>query len=224
MSINTERSRKFFGTNNQKTQKKVVLLNGPPKCGKDTVASHLVPYFNFQKMKFAAPLKRMAAGLLDMRVELVEEHKDHKFNILRKETISNEFGIAPEYSDEETLRRLLIRISEDFLKPVYGDTFFGRLAVRELQRSSYSLIVFTDSGFAREAESIIRAISKSNVLLIRLHRDGCDFVGDSRSYLSGIAGREVDIVNSGQIADTVLRVAAAIRGYFGIELLKELEM
>lgn len=209
---------------NDRSQKRVVLLNGPPKCGKDTIASHLVPYFAFQKMKFAAPIKRMAAGLLDMRTELIEDHKDHEMNILCKETTSDEFGIAPTYSEKDTIRRLLIRISEDFLKPVYGDTFFGRLAVREMQRSSYSLIVFTDSGFATEATSIIRAIGKSNVLLIRLHRDGCTFDGDSRSYLSGIAGREVDVINSSTIADAVLRVASAIRGYFKIELLKELEL
>lgn len=208
---------------NDKKQKKVVLLNGPSGCGKDTIASHLVPYFAFQKMKFAAPIKRMAAGLLDMRVELVEDRKDNEFNILCRETISDEFGSAPKYGSKDTLRQLLIRISEDFLKPVYGDTFFGRLAVRELQRSSYSLIVFTDSGFATEASSIIRAIGKDNVLLIRLHREGCDFTSDSRSYLRDIAGREVDVINSSTISEAVLRVAAAVRGYFGIELLKELE-
>lgn len=206
-----------------RAQKRVVLLNGPPKCGKDTLASHLVPYFAFQKMKFAAPIKRMAAGLLDMRTELIEEYKDHEMNILCKETVSDEFGIAPTYSEKDTIRRLLIRISEDFLKPVYGDTIFGKIAVREMQRSSYSLNVFTDSGFATEAASIIRAIGKSNVLLIRLHREGCDFTEDSRSYLSGIAGREVDVINSGPISNAVLSVAAAIRGYFKIELLKELE-
>lgn len=202
----------------------MVLLNGPPGSGKDTIAQHLIPYFAFASMKFAAPIKRMAAGLLDMDVSAVERHKEAEFNILCRETISDDFGSAPEYGPKDTLRRLLIRISEEYLKPTYGDTFFGRLAFRELQRSAYSLIIFTDSGFAIEASSIIRSIGKSNTLLIRLHREGCNFENDSRSYLTGIAGREVDVINSGTIHESVFRVASAIRGYFGIELLKELEM
>lgn len=202
----------------------MVLLNGPPDCGKDTIALHLIPYFAFAKMDPAAPLKRMAAGLLDMDVSAVERHKEAEFNILCKETISDDFGSTPEYGPKDTLRRLLIRISEDFLKPIYGDTFLGRLAVRELQRSAYSLIILTSSGFATEASSIIRVVGKSNTLLIRLHRDGCTFDGDSRSYLKDIAGRELDVINGGTIHEAVFRVASAIRGYFGIELLKELEM
>src|SRR5712664_4127279 len=69
----------------QKPQKRVVFLNGPPKCGKDTVASHLVPYLQFESMKFAAPIKRMAAALLNMDVSTVERHKDGEFNILCRE-------------------------------------------------------------------------------------------------------------------------------------------
>lgn len=211
-------------SSNLRGQKRVVFLNGPPGSGKDTIAQHLIPYFAFASMKFAAPIKRMAAGLLDMDVSAVERHKEAEFNILCKETLRDEFGSAPEYGSKDTLRRLLIRISEEFLKPIYGDTFFGRLALRELQRSAYSLIIFTDSGFATEASSIIRTIGKNNTLLIRLHRDDCTFERDSRSYLRDIAGRELDVINSGTIHEAVFRVASAIRGYFGIELLKELEM
>lgn len=207
-------------------QKKVVLLNGPPGCGKDTLASHLVPYFAFQKMKFAAPIKRMAAGLLDMRVELVEEHKDHKFKILSKETEAEDpnFGnVVYLYEEEDVLREFLIDLSENYLKPRYGKRFFGRIANRELQRSSYSLAVFTDSGFVEEASVIIGALGKENVLLVRLHREGKDFTNDSRSYLPDIAGRNIDVQNNGPISNAVFSVAAAIRGYFGIELLKEME-
>jgi hypothetical protein len=210
--------------NSVRQPKKVVLMNGPPGCGKDTIASHLVPYFAFQKMKFAAPIKRMAAALLDMDVSSIEKHKENEFNILCKETLKDGlYNETPEYGPKDTLRRFLIRLSEDFLKPLYGDTYFGRIAARELQRSSNSLIIFTDSGFAKEAAAVVRSVGPSNTLLIRLHRDLCDFKGDSRSYLSGIAEREVDIVNSGTISDAVMRVAATIRGTFGIELLKELE-
>jgi hypothetical protein len=214
-----------------RSQKYVVLLNGPPGCGKDTVASHLVQYLQFGRMKFAAPIKRMAAALLDMDVAALERHKDAEFEILCKEietilpsVIGYEDAKQYEYGPRDTLRQLLIRISEEYLKPTYGNTFFGRIAVRELRRSAYPLIVFTDSGFNDEAATVTRAIGRGNTILIRLHREGCDFRNDSRSYLRGVAGEERDIENNGSINHTAAQVAVAIRNHFGLKLLKEIEL
>ncbi len=207
--------------------KRIVLLNGPPRCGKDTVASHLVPYFQFEKMKFAAPLKRMAAALLDMDVSAVERHKDAEFNILCKEIESEDVNFGNKtytYGQKDTLRRLLINMSEGFLKPHYGDTFFGRVAYRELARSSANLIIFTDSGFAPEASTIIRQCGKQNVLLVRLHRESCTFEGDSRSYLPDISGTNVDVENDGPISHLTGKVARAISKAFGIEPSREIEL
>lgn len=47
-----------------------------------------------------------------------------------------------------------------------------------------SLIAVPDSGFVEEAEEVIKAYGPDSVLLIRLHRVGRDFAGDSRSYIS----------------------------------------
>ena len=214
-----------------RSQKYVVLLNGPPGCGKDTVASHLVQYLQFGRMKFAAPIKRMAAGLLAMDVSSVEKHKDAEFNILCKEietilpsVIGYEDAKQYEYGPKDTLRRLLIRISEEFLKPTYGNTFFGRIATRELKRSAYPLIIFTDSGFIEEANTVVRDIGKRNVLLIRLHREGCNFCNDSRSYLSGVTEEERDVENNGSIAHTAAQVAVIFRNHFKLKLLKEIEL
>ena len=214
-----------------RSQKYVVLLNGPPGCGKDTVAQHLVQYLQFSSMKFAAPIKRMAAALLDMDVSSIERHKDAEFNILCKEietilpsVIGYEDAKQYEYGPKDTLRRLLIRISEEYLKPTYGNTFFGRIAVRELKRSAYPLIIFTDSGFVEEAHTVVRNIGKGNTILIRLHREGCDFKSDSRSYLSNVAGEERDIENNGSISHTAAQVAVAIRNHFKLKLLKEIEL
>ena len=211
----------------EKSIKRIVLLNGPPRCGKDTVASHLVPYFQFEKMKFAAPLKRMAAALLDMDVSAVERHKDAEFNILCEEFINIDPNFGREvltYGPKDTLRRLLINLSEEFLKKHYGDTFFGRVGCRELERSASNLIIFTDSGFAPEASVVTRRYGKNNVLLVRLHRERCTFEGDSRSYLPDIAGFNVDVENDGPISHLTGKVARAITRSFGIEPNKEIEL
>lgn len=210
-----------------RAKKHVVFLNGPPGCGKDLVASHLVQYLAFERMKFAAPIKRMAAGLLNISLESLERLKETEFAALCKETRIQDgaFGTERyEYGEKDTLRRFLIRLSEEFLKPTYGDTFFGRVAVREFKRSSYSLIVFTDSGFVTEADTVIREVGRENTILIRLHRDGATFDNDSRSYLGDIAGSNRDIDNNRPIAHTAAQVAVAIRNHFNITLLKEIEL
>jgi hypothetical protein len=215
----------------ERPQKYVVLLNGPPGCGKDTVQQHLVQYLKFGHMKFAAPIKRMAAALLDMDVSSVEKHKEAEFNILCREikvilpsVIGYEDTKQYEYGPKDTLRKLLIRISEEFLKPTYGNTFFGRLAVRELNRSAYPLVIFTDCGFPDEVDAVVRSVGRGNTILIRLHREGCDFRNDSRSYLRQVAGEERDIENNGSIHHTAAQVAVAIRNHFKLKLLKEIEL
>ena len=208
-------------------KKHVVLLNGPPGCGKDTVATHLVPYLQFHKMKFAAPIKRAVCGLLDMSESTLERHKNEPFSILRRESSREDenFGnTIYEYSEPESPRRLLIDLSESFLKVKYGETIFGRIAYRELQRSASDLIIFTDSGFAAEANAIIRFIGKENCILVRLHREGCTFEGDSRSYLEDIAGRNEDIDNNGHISHTIARVARVIKKQWNIETSSEIEL
>ncbi len=210
-----------------RTKKHVVFLNGPPGCGKDLVASHLVQYLAFERMKFAATIKRMAAAMLGISEESVERLKETQFAILSKETkiTDGAFGTERfEYGEMDTLRRLLIRISEEFLKPTYGNTIFGRIAVKELNRSSYPLIIFTDSGFVEEPDTIIRSVGQRNTVLIRLHREGCDFKNDSRGYLPDIAGENRDIENNRPIAHTAAQVAVVIRNHFKIDLLKEIEL
>lgn len=210
-----------------RAKKHVVFLNGPPGCGKDLVASHLVQYLAFERMKFAATIKRMAAAMLNISNDTVERLKDTEFAILSKETkvTDGAFGTERyEYGEKDTLRRLLIRISEEFLKPTYGDGIFGRIAAKELQRSSYPLIVFTDSGFVEEANTILRSVGQRNTVLIRLHREGCNFNNDSRGYLPDIAGENRDIENNRPIGHTVAQVAVVIRNHFKIDLLKEIEL
>lgn len=210
-----------------RAKKHVVFLNGPPGCGKDLVASHLVQYLAFERMKFAATIKRMAAAMLGISAESVERLKETEFAILSKETKITDGAFGTErfvYGEKDTLRRLLIRISEEFLKPTYGNTIFGRIAAKELLRSSYPLIVFTDSGFIEEADTVIRTVGRGNAVLIRLHREGCDFRNDSRGYLPDIAGENRDIENNRPIAHTAAQVAVVIRNHFKIELLKEIEL
>ena len=193
-----------------------VLLNGPPGCGKDTAVKHMVPYLDFKHLKFAAPIKRMVAGLLDCSMSRLEEIKDTPNRMLRYEQYLT--------TRDDTPRRLLIALSEELLKPRYGGSYFGNVLWSEACLSTSKLFIVSDCGFQAEVDRLIGNAGHRNCLVIRIHRDGHTFDGDSRSYLDDDRCQTIDIHNNLTPHDLTMRVlSATIRKWRDIPLLKEPE-
>lgn len=169
---------------------KLVLLNGPPGCGKDTGGAHLAAVSGARLLKFAEPLKRSVyvdAGLpYTTSLDAYENRKDKPLP---------EFGLR-------SFRQACIDKSENFIKPRYGEDHFGRLFAQRVKAIAAwepgALIVATDSGFVGEVRPTLKMLGPENVLLIRIHADrrGKTFRGDSRSYLSLPVVRSWDIENN----------------------------
>lgn len=185
----------------------IVYLNGPPGCGKDTLVSQLVPYLRFRHLKFAAPLKRAVAGLLDVTMSEIEARKDQPLRMF----------------NEDTIRKVLIRMSEEFLKPTYSADIFGKLFWQDAKNSAVNLIIASDCGFFEEVERVIYNNSKEKCLLIRIHRTGCDFTDDSRSYLPDGMCDTVDIDNNGTLNWLTMFGIRVIMKKFPVEFVKEPE-
>lgn len=158
----------------------VVILNGPPGCGKDTIAeewllkSHIASYSRYTK-SFKEPMYKVASAALGLKLEdFLEFYKDRNW----KEKPRPEWG-------GRSVRDLMISTSEDYLKPMFGKNYMGTQAVNSIKsegRNHNDVILFTDGGF--EAE--VRELEKSfNVVVVQVHRNGCDFSGDSRNYIEG---------------------------------------
>jgi hypothetical protein len=147
---------------------KIVFLNGPPHCGKDTAAERLATTMPCQLLKFAAPIKRMVCGALGETLQWLEKNKDRPDPRL----------------NGETPRKFLIALSEDLIKPRYGDQFFGRCMVGELDKLD------ANGGVVYGA---------SNCLKVEIHREGKTFDGDSRSYWHMPELRTVRLHNDGTI-------------------------
>lgn len=194
---------------------KIVFLNGPPGCGKDTAVSHLTPYLSFTHLKFAAPIKRMVCGLLNEDMRWLEENKDSKQRTL---ALSSD-AILGEW---DTPRALLIALSEDLLKKRYGDTFFGHVMVNEISKSMNRLVLISDSGFLHEAEPVIKKYGAANCMQIQISREGCSFAGDSRSYWEHKSIHRRLIVNRGTIHELTMSVLyAIIKKWDDVETLRE---
>lgn len=168
-------------------QKKIVLLNGPPRSGKDTAGNFLQTRYNFRLEKFAQPIRDAMCTLFGIEDKDIEELKH----------ISMMGG--------HTLRQWMIGYSEDYLKKYGGSRVFGELLVRRIEPYMHSPrhagVAITDSGFREEGEAVIDTYGAENVHLVQIHRPDCSFKGDSRSYIE-LSGIEPTIIhNDGTIWD-----------------------
>lgn len=177
---------------------KVIILNGPAGCGKDTLAMALVE-MGFAKgtTSFKNPMFNIALAALgpDTYHEFLDGYDDRA----RKEK-------PEDFLNGLSRRQFMIAISEQFIKPVFGDDYFGKYLAENLPDGD-EVFVVSDGGFASEVAPIVAA--GHDVRIVRLHREGYTFIGDSRGYLydvSGVKGYDTYII-PGDVKSNVIDIA-----------------
>jgi hypothetical protein len=173
--------------------RKVIVLNGAPSSGKDTIANFFRERLRFSHQEVKQELFDVALAISGIdRVEWFIRYDDRTFNTKEKPW-DKLLGLSQ--------REYLIKISEEWMKPVFGSDIFGKKAGQRIMASSHvgGEFIFSDGGFQDELDAMSREIGTDNILLVRLHRDGCNFKNDSRSHLRH--RHEVDITNDGTVQE-----------------------
>lgn len=169
---------------------KIVFLNGPPRCGKDTAGNILQGSAGYRVAKFAAILKERTHALYG-------KHLPHAAFESSKDQPQGFFlGATP--------RQAYIAVSERLMKPLHGEDVFGRLLLEHIRPMAVlrlTGVAITDSGFAAEAAPIVAWAGAAQCRLIRIHREGCTFNGDSRGYIELPGVPTVEVVNPGTRAE-----------------------
>lgn len=166
---------------------KIVLLNAPPRAGKNTSASLLQAAFpNCGVIGFSHHLKRMVHGIyMGHRGWLLDP--DH-YDAVKEIPNPNFDGLTP--------RQAYVHYSENVIKPLHGDEWFGEKFCQTVNDTKYDMIAVPDSGFRKEAERAVREFGADNMLLIHLYKAGCSYAGDSRGYINlddlGVPRFEID--------------------------------
>lgn len=159
---------------------KIMILNGPPRCGKDTAAEAIVSYFGFdvcKHVKFSAPLKDIASSILGYDQRTLEINKD---KILQGNDIS--------FRDAQI--HTYIQLAQ-----VYGEDWLGKWLVNSLDNYDHEFFVVSDGGRAADIRSLLRVIAPNDLQIVQIMREGCTFSGDIRSYISAHNVRTRPIVN-----------------------------
>jgi len=176
-----------------KLRKRVVILNGPPDSGKDTLAEYCSQQSHTRYAKrtgvrrFKEELYRVAATLYCVDYEWLEAIANDRG---QKEQTQPELGCSP--------REALIYTSEQVVKPHFGDEWFGKKAAASLDEGH--IHYFSDGGFEAEMNPLLAEVGQANFLLVRLCREGRTFAGDSRRYIDeDLADNFYELNNTGTI-------------------------
>jgi hypothetical protein len=122
---------------------------------------------------------------------------------------------------ELTIREAMIYVSEVVIKPRWGDDWFGQERVRKIKMfeeslDEYTKLLFCDDScaFVDELTPLINYLGQENILLIRIHREGFTFLGDSRNYIpDGVITKTVDIDNNSTEQDYFNEVEKVVKRF-----------
>ena len=150
---------------------KVVILNAPPECGKDTIADLIVKHLHATKHEFKHTLYKAFADYYALYLQdAIHICTDRRYKDNLTSKFSIDYGITP--------REGLIFVSEKVFKPRYGNDYFGVKAAGLLTEG---VNAFSDGGGWWD-ELVPVADKAEQTIICRLHRTGFSFDGDSRDY------------------------------------------
>ena len=189
---------------------KIVVLNGPRGSGKDTAAQLISEQFeNIKIKKMTDPMDRACAKMFGMRYEYwmtIRNDPD-----LKTKPHPKLHGASPV--------KILIDMSEKFMKQTFGDDIFGRLMCDEIDtwtspKKDHNRFVISDGRFTDEILPLMEKYGEKSIMIVQLVRDECEWPldiknnGDSEDvgYLNMEFAQMVRIHNNGtkeELADTL---------------------
>ena len=182
---------------------RVIILNGPPNIGKDTLGNNVQQLIGWPRMEFKEALYRETASYYG--VDLVTFAMLASGRTTKEVPMPTLGGLSP--------RQAMIHVSEEVIKPKFGKQFFGAKAYELIQTldGSTDTVVFSDGGFVEEAEYLVGM--GFEVHIIQLHAEGRDFGNDSRNYVTvgGATNHRINVTLGQPMAD----LTAFVNIFFG---------
>ena len=156
--------------------KNVILINGPARSGKDTIAKYMKEELNKREinveiLSFAEPLKQIIADTFDISLTTLEYYKNNADNIsieCIKEN-RNDFQVL----EVTNFRRILQRFGTEGMKPVFGNNVWANLVVQKIKQSNAEVFIIPDFRFQIEADTILKLENEdiAHCYFISIHSD-----------------------------------------------------
>ena len=193
----------------------VIGFNGPPHCGKDTIANTLqtaidsLHEISNVRVSLSLPMRLAGFAMLGMYYsdENYEQVKDVPQELFRQKFNP---ALTTQVPEPPTLRRWMINFSERFIKPYYGQDFWARQLKQRcpmLNGNAPGLIIVSDIGFQAEVDWFAK--NAEDFMLVQLTREGTDWSKDSRGYVEA-KGPMVTVANDGTPEEAAGHVISAM--------------
>lgn len=175
----------------------LVLLNGPPRSGKDTLATLLRDAVADQERMAIIPIADHLKTLTHAFYGLPPDTPPKHFEACKDEPSDLFFGLTP--------RQAYIFMHDKVIKPLHGPRFLGYIYARKIATIVRDIqtpltVICPDSGCSDENLPALEKLPYGAACLVRIHKKGCDYDGDNRGYFSyknrpDLGVREFDIEN-----------------------------
>lgn len=173
---------------------RIIALCGLKRCGKDTVADHLVSKYGFTKVKIADPLKNLCKSLFNLTDDQLETDL--------KDQYVNELGTTPrkvmQFFGTEVMQ---FKVQE--LLPKIGRSFWIQKTITDMKLKPGNLFVIGDMRFMHEYNAINQAYGHDMMVIKIISNRACSINVDtheSEKEWEQIPA-EVIIHNNGSITD-----------------------
>jgi hypothetical protein len=188
---------------------KIVFFNCPPRAGKDLTAEVMLrSRYCLSKNLRPASLKEQ---LLEVALSAIPDH-----NLVFQTIYDKDKEVPQRFLNGLSPRQYLTKVSEEWLKPTFGNDYFGKMLRKSIQQDlkdnrHTDAYLVTDGGFGAEIQPLIDYFGTDNVLIIQWGREGSSFQHDSRDYIKDYPDNTVVLEdNNGDIRDHATRVFEAI--------------
>lgn len=172
---------------------KIILLNAPPRCGKDTLALALKQAFGASIVSYGEFPKNGAHaqfGMVGIHPKAFEDTKD--------EPNADFMGLTP--------RQAYIDHAQKWMKPEYGPDIYARLMVQNLTKARTLITVVPDLGFQEEVDCLIPLYGIENMMVIQINRAEYTYARfkDSRDYVDNRGCKFMEVENPEGRADLMI--------------------
>lgn len=186
---------------------KAFILNAPPRSGKDSLKDYMIENTAAGEYMFKAKLFAIAyvSGNFTptewQSVWIPRYESD-----LKDEPWERLGGLSQ--------RQYLIKISEEWIKPTFGNDYFGICLADSIRTDNLDLAIISDGGFPDEVQPLIDILGKENVFILQWNKKGCSFDNDSRNYITEYPENIVNLGENihGELEDFCKRAHRIING------------
>ena len=166
--------------------RKILLLNGCPSSGKDTIANYLVEKHGYKTIAF----KDQAYVSVCTHFQITHDEYMELYNDRsKKDTPVEKLG-------NRSPRKAMQYVVEEVKKPVLGKDYLAKYTLDIVLKDVYNDYVISDLGLEEEENAVHKMLKDENYKIIYINRDGFDFTNDTRSKRNKI---DIEINNDGSL-------------------------